>query len=88
MCGARCVCAYADDVRGGKEVKKAERNGFACVSSVFLHPAVGSGKLDRKGTEVPEIQDEERPKSMAPPPYSPNAWAELAQILGGWPLGG
>ena len=43
---------------------------------------------DASSTEVPEIQDVERPKSLAPPPYSPNAWAELAQILGGWPLGG
>ena len=37
-------------------------------------------------TEVPEIQDVVGTKSMAPP-YSPNAWAELAQILGGSPLG-
>ena len=37
-------------------------------------------------TEVPELQGVEQPKSIAPPPYSPNAWAKLAQIFGGSPF--
>ena len=43
-----------------------------------MYPHLESKEL----TEVPEIQDVVGTKS-----YSPNAWAELAQILGGSPLG-
>ena len=32
-------------------------------------------------TEVPELQDVPHPKSLAPPPYSPNAWVKLADFL-------
>ena len=40
-----------------------------------------------KGTEVPKLQDVPQPKSLAPPPYSPNGWSKLAQIFGGSPYG-
>ena len=40
-----------------------------------------------KTTEVPEIQDVEGPKSIAPPPYRSNHWAKLDHIWARDPSG-
>ena len=55
------------------------------LSLVFVRPRVANFTCLYRSARNTRCEEA---KIAGTPPYSPNAWAELAQILGGWPLGG
>ena len=51
------------------------------ITTLKITTRAGDVYGQRERTESIEIQGENHLKTVAPPPYSPNAWAELAHFL-------
>ena len=78
------------DTRDNQRKKERYRIEARIEAQLIQDNRVLGTRIRTRTTKVPEIQDVEDTKYLdgTPIPYSPNSLAELAQTLGGWPLGG